>query len=207
MRLLQNAGFLERACCAPAQSRTRRAPPPALRMRPASVLVLLPFANQRFPEEARITTQLRREARARLGFDSRSARGIQRTASFGFVDPRTKMTDVVLESAAWLTQWGHRVSLHLAGAASADDEESFARRAREAGLRELVTGFLDDAAFRDYLLAVDVGLQLRIGPLLGVSGPLSDLAAYGTSSVASSGLAIDVDTPDYVDRLPDDVTR
>ena len=49
-------------------------------------------------------------------------------------------------------------------------------------------------------------MQLRVSPLLGVSGPLSDLAAFGTTSVASSGLAIDVDTPDYVDRLPDDVS-
>ena len=56
------------------------------------------------------------------------------------------------------------------------------------------------------LLAVDLGLQLRISPVLGVSGPLSDLAAYGTPAVASSGLAADVDTPAYVDRLPDDVS-
>ena len=45
-----------------------------------------------------------------------------------------------------------------------------------------------------------------MSPLLGVSGPLSDLAAFGTTSIASSGLAIDVGTPDYVDRLPDDVS-
>ena len=69
-----------------------------------------------------------------------------------------------------------------------------------------MTGFLTDEEFRDYLLAVDLGLQLRISPLLGVSEPLSDLAAYGTTSVASGGLAIDVDTPEYVDRLPDDVS-
>ena len=51
-----------------------------------------------------------------------------------------------------------------------------------------------------------MGLQLRISPLLGVSGPLRDLAAYGTTAVASSGLCVDVDTPGYVDRLPDDVS-
>jgi hypothetical protein len=51
--------------------------------------------------------------------------------------------------------------------------------------------------FRDYLLAVDLGLQLRISPLLGVSGPLSDMAAYGTPSIARQRPAwpVDVDTP------------
>ncbi|CAB5020855.1 MAG: hypothetical protein F2892_06995 [Actinobacteria bacterium] len=42
--------------------------------------------------------------------------------------------------------------------------------------------------------------------MLGVSGPLSDLAAFGTPSLASRGLAIDVGAPDYVDRLPDEVS-
>ena len=39
-----------------------------------------------------------------------------------------------------------------------------------------------------------------------MSGPLSDLAAYGTPAVASRGLAVDVDTPAYVERLPDEVS-
>jgi hypothetical protein len=39
-----------------------------------------------------------------------------------------------------------------------------------------------------------------------VSGPLSDLAAFGTPAVASAGLCVDVGTPDYVDRLPDEVS-
>jgi hypothetical protein len=32
------------------------------------------------------------------------------------------------------------------------------------------------------------------------------MAAYGTPAVASSGLAIDVGTPDFIERLPDDVS-
>ena len=32
------------------------------------------------------------------------------------------------------------------------------------------------------------------------------MAAYGTPAIASSGLAIDVDTPAFIDRLPDDVS-
>jgi glycosyltransferase involved in cell wall biosynthesis len=167
---------------------------------------LLPFANQRAPHGA-VTEQMRADARRRLGFDDGPMAGTIHLASFGFVDTRTKMTDVVIETAAWLTQWGHRVSLHLAGSGGLADVEALTRRATQAQIAHFdITGFLDDAAFRDYLLAVDLGLQLRISPVLGVSGPLSDLAAYGTPAVASSGLAIDVDTPTYVDRLPDDVS-
>ena len=49
-------------------------------------------------------------------------------------------------------------------------------------------------------------MQLRISPLLGVSGPLSDLAAYGTPAVASRGLCVDVDPPAFVEPLPDAVS-
>ncbi len=206
MRLLQNAGFWEIARRARVLVMHSPSAAPRIEAETGVTPRLLPFANQRAPHGP-VTEEMRRAARTRLGFDDDRYAGTVHIASFGFVDVRTKMTDVVIEAAAWLSQWGHPVSLHLAGAASAEVTESLSRRAREAGIANFqVTGFLTDEEFRDYLLAVDLGLQLRIGPLLGVSGPLSDLAAYGTTSIASSGLAIDVDTPAYVDRLPDDVS-
>jgi hypothetical protein len=206
MRLLENAGFWEIA----RRSRmlVMHSPSAAPRIEAETGVKprLLPFANQRAPH-GEVTEQMRADARRRLGFDEGAFAGTVHIASFGFVDVRTKMTDVVIESAAWLSQWGHRVSLHLAGAAGVDDVEALTKRAREAGIENFqVTGFLTEEQFRDYLLAVDLGLQLRISPLLGVSGPLSDLAAYGTTSLASTGLAVDVDTPEFVDRLPDDVS-
>ncbi len=206
MRLLQDAGFWEVA--RRARMLVMHTPTAAPRIEAETGVRprLLPFANQRAPHGA-VTEEMRRAARARLGFDQGDMAGTVHLASFGFVDTRTKMTDVVIEAAAWLTQWGHRVSLHLAGSGGTADVDALTRRASDAGIAHFdITGFLDDDAFRDYLLAVDLGLQLRISPVLGVSGPLSDLAAYGTPAVASSGLAIDVDTPAYVERLPDDVS-
>jgi hypothetical protein len=32
------------------------------------------------------------------------------------------------------------------------------------------------------------------------------MAAYGTPGMGSNGLAVDVDTPDFIDRLPDEVS-
>ena len=127
--------------------------------------------------------------------------------SFGFIDLRTKLSDVVIESAAWLTQWGHRVSLHLVGSAPAPVEAELMARAADAGIERVeITGYVSDETFRDYVLGIDLGVQLRVSPLLGVSGPLSDMAAFGTPAVANRGLCVDVDTPPFVDRLPDDVS-
>ena len=69
-----------------------------------------------------------------------------------------------------------------------------------------ITGFVSDDEYRDWVLAVDVAVQLRISPMLGVSRPLSDLAAYGTPVVASNGLCVDVGAPEFVHRLPDSVS-
>lgn len=203
MRLLQNAGMWELArrsqgLVLHAQSAAQR-----LAIETGVTPFLLPFANQRVPASNVTTADMRSEARARLRFDSTCIH----LASFGYVDTRTKMSDQVIQAAGWLSQWGHKVSLHLVGSASVSVIESLSAAALSAGIHEFcVTGFVSEEEFRDYLLAVDLGVQLRISPELGVSGPLSDLAAFGTRAVASSGLAIDVDAPGYIHRLPENVS-
>ena len=198
MRLLQNAGMWEVA---------KRAHPLVLHSASAAPVIqaqtgvrprLLPFANQRVPHQAP-TPAIRGEARQRLNFDS----DCWHVGTFGYVDMRTKLTDVVLEAVGWMTRWGHRVHLHVVGQASPDESQALRARAEQWGLHDItITGFTSDALFRDYLLAVDVGVQLRISPLLGVSGPLSDLAAFGTRALASQGLCLDVDAPPFITRLP-----
>ena len=163
--------------------------------------VVLPFANQRIPEA--VGDDVRRGARSRLGFDRWSPDSVH-LASFGFVDIRTKRSDLAVEAAAWLAQWGRRVVVHLVGSANAELERELRDRARDSDIADIhVTGFVDEQTFRDYLCAVDVGVQLRISPLLGVSGPLSDLSAFGTAAVASEGLCRDVGVPEYVTPVPE----
>jgi glycosyltransferase involved in cell wall biosynthesis len=203
MRLLQNMGFWEIAQRARALIMHSPSAAPRIEQETGIRPFVLEFANQRVPRTSEVTSQMRRDARDRLGFKA----GHVHIASFGYVDVRTKMVDVVVEAVAWLATWGHPVSLHLAGSASPDMAEMLTRRAVSADLAGFeITGFLGEEQFRDYLLAVDLGVQLRVSPMLGVSGPLSDLAAFGTPSLASRGLAIDVGAPDYVDRLPDEVS-
>ena len=203
MRLLQNAGMWEVARQSSRLITHSSMAADRIAKETGVAPHVLPFANQRVPDTQDVTDSLRRDARHRLGLRD----DVINLATFGYVDIRTKQTDVVVETAAWLHQWGHRVALHIVGAANAHDERVLTRRAQMAGIDDFrITGFVDETTFRDYLLGIDVGRQLRISPLLGVSGPLSDLAAFGTSAVASRGLAIDVDTPDYITRLPDDVS-
>jgi glycosyltransferase involved in cell wall biosynthesis len=206
MRLLQNAGFWEIAKRAQRLIVHSQSAAPRIAQETGEPIYVLPFANQRVPNTATVTPEDRLAARQRVGLDA-YPEGTIHLGSFGYVDTRTKMTDVVLEAAAWLIQWGYPIALHLIGSASAPQETEHRQRAREAGLAHFhITGFQSEEKFRDWLLAVDLGVQLRISPLLGVSGPLSDLAAFGTLAVASCGLCIDVQAPSYITRLPNEVS-
>jgi FkbM family methyltransferase len=203
MRLLQNAGLWEIA----RQSRILIMHSPSTADRIAEQIGitprLLPFAAYRIPDVETVTQQMRDDARARLGWEP----GTKHIATFGYVDIRTKLVDVIVEAGAWLKQWGHDVHLHLIGAATPGVAEQLTRQAREAGMENFeITGFTTDDQYRDCILGVNLGIQLRVSPFLGVSGPLADMAAYGTPGMGSNGLAIDVDTPDFIDRLPDEVS-
>jgi len=206
MRLLQNAGMWEVANRASRLVMHTPSAVPIIERQTGVPINVLPFANQRVPETPSISPQDRQAARQRLGLD-RYPHGTVHLGTFGYVDPRTKMSDVIIEAAAWLHQWGYPVALHLIGAASEQLTEQLSAQAHSAGVPHFqITGFQDESKFRDWLLAIDLGVQLRISPLLGVSGPLSDLAAYGTPAVASGGLCSDVATPDFIHRLPDSVS-
>lgn len=201
MRLLQNAGLWEVARRGTRLVIHSPVSAPRIERETGVSPVVLPFANQRVPDHVDATS--RQHARARLGFD-RWGSDVVHLASFGFVDIRTKRSDLVVEAAAWLAQWGRRVMVHLVGAANYELERAIRDRVSTSDIVGLdVTGFVDEQTFRDYLLAVDAGIQLRISPLLGVSGPLSDLAAFGTPAVASEGLCLDVRAPGYITPVPE----
>jgi glycosyltransferase involved in cell wall biosynthesis len=164
---------------------------------------VLPFANYRFPKNSAVTDADRAAARNRLGLSDE----LLHIATFGYVDTRTKLTDLSLEIAGWLQDWGHRIHFHVVGSASDADAALLANRAKDLQLSGFtLTGYADEDAYRDYLVAIDCGLQLRVSPLLGVSGPLADLAAFGTPAVASRGLFVDVGSPANVLPLPDFVS-
>ena len=48
--------------------------------------------------------------------------------------------------------------------------------------------------------------RTRLGFDASPSAEVNPATAFGTPSIASNGLAVDVDTPGFVERLPDDVS-
>lgn len=198
MRLLQNLGLWEVARRGKRFVTHSITCKDVIREQTGTQPFVLPFANQRVPQ-GDITESRRREARQRLGFSDNCLHLV----SFGYVDVRTKLNDVLIASAAWLSHWGHKVNLTFAGGASEFVTAELNEQAEEMGVTGLtVTGFLEEHRYQDYLLAADIGLQLRVSDFLGVSGPLSDLSAFGTTSIASEGLARDTNAPSYVHRVP-----
>lgn len=155
---------------------------------------VLPFSNQRIPV-GDVNDARRQLARDRVGFTPEHLHLV----TFGYVDVRTKLNDQILAAAGWLTAWGHNVQVTFAGGASEPVAEELMDIAGRLGVtRVTITGFLDEAAYQDYLFAADIGIQLRVSDFLGVSGPLSDLAAFGTTSIATAGLARDISAPSYI---------
>jgi glycosyltransferase involved in cell wall biosynthesis len=206
MRLLQNAGFWEIAKHSGTLALHSPSAAPRIERETGSLVHVLPFANYRAPTSNTITESDRIYARRELRLDDHPP-GTIHLGSFGYVDTRTKLTDMLVEAAAWLTQWGHSVALHFVGSASPLQARELNARAQAGGLAGFqITGFVSEEQFRQWLLAVDLGVQLRISPMLGVSGPLSDLAAYGTPAVASRGLCVDVDPPTFIRPLQDAVS-
>jgi len=208
MRLLQNAGLWEIA--RRARTFITHSPTTATRIeRQTGVApVVLPFVNYRpaASDDAQfgaVDQAARERARENLELPADAFH----LATFGFVEVRTKQVDTVLEAAGWLTSWGHSVHLTVVGSAPEQVETELSARAEALGLAGFsVTGFQSEERYRDWLLAVDLGVQLRVSPFLGVSGPLADMAAVGTPAVASAGLCRDVDTPSFIEPLPDVVS-
>jgi glycosyltransferase involved in cell wall biosynthesis len=160
----------------------------------------LPFAIYR-PVAGTITRSMREAARLALGFEP----GRRYVVSFGIVSPN-KSIDTAL---AAFTRLHDALDAHLifAGPSHVD----YGNVVAALGLTGNVTftgGFVDEATYRNYLLAADAGLQLREGGPGNISGALQDCIAAGLPSVANADLAANLDAPGFVTRVADrlDVT-
>ena len=118
--------------------------------------VLLPFSIYR-PWHASNTEQ-RAAARERL----RLRESEVAIASFGFVH-RTKAPEECLWALKILRDWGIDASLHFVGAHAETNELD--RLVSELGLTDAVVflgSYVHDETYRDYLIAADLGIQLRM---------------------------------------------
>ena len=67
----------------------------------------------------------------------------------------------------------------------------------------LVSGWTEADRYRQYMIATDVGIQLRTHGFGGLSGALMDCIAAGVPVVANVDLADSMESPAFVRRVPD----
>ncbi|HKP23817.1 MAG TPA: glycosyltransferase, partial [Dongiaceae bacterium] len=165
----------------------------------ACVLVL-PFVPYRAPPIG-MSGDDRRMARQRRGLDEPDLH----VATFGMLDRRTKGANVLFEAMAWLDLWRVPARLHVVGEMLAGDRAWIEETARANGIRDRFEfhDYLDEAGYRDMLLAVDIAVQLRVGSVLTLSGALLDCMAFGVPTIATRSMAADMHVPDFVIPTPD----
>ena len=69
-----------------------------------------------------------------------------------------------------------------------------------------LANFQTEADYRDYLLAADIGIQLRLVGMGSISGAVADCISVGLPTVSNDDLAEALDAPAYVERVPDRVS-
>ena len=160
----------------------------------------LPFSLYRSIPEAAFGPAARTRARDRLGLKPDEIL----VATFGWVHP-TKAPFDSIWALEVLRSWGIPARLRFVGAPAMDMAPLHAL-ADELGVRDyvdMVEGHVDESAYRDALVAADLGLQLRTTGPGSVSGGLADCIAAGLPTVASASLAGSMDVPPYVRAVPD----
>ncbi len=162
----------------------------------------LPFPIYRPWSEPPVSAAGLGAARRRLGLPETG----RLIASFGFV-AKIKGVEPALAALALLRERSLRCHLLWVGDAS-ETISDMRRGAAAHGVTDLVTfhtAFFTEAQYRDYLLAADYGLQLRIGRPGSVSGALQDCIAAGLPSVANDDLADNLDAPEFIRRVGDEL--
>jgi glycosyltransferase involved in cell wall biosynthesis len=169
----------------------------------STATVHLPFCAYREWDSDALLPKIRREARARLGIATAEVV----VATFGFVH-QTKAPEYCIVALDILRSWRIDAHLYFVGAVGADLPQLRGLAASLGVGKQVhfVGAFIDETVYRDYLLAADVGLQLRLVGMGSISGALSDCIAAGLPTVANDGLAEALDAPAYVARVPDQIS-
>ncbi len=159
----------------------------------------IPFAVYRDWDPAALTPAARHAARQRLGMTETDIH----IASFGFVGGAKGLRSGI-EAVARLNQLGVRAVLHWVGM-PAEPLAPWRALADELGVAPQVMfydKFVNEARYRDFLAAADLGLQLRLVGVGNISGALQDCITAGLPTVADADLAETIEAPDYVRRVP-----
>ena len=125
---------------------------------------------------------------------------VMHVATFGLVDSRTKGTDRIIEALSLLRARGRAAHLHIVGELPPEEGRSLESLAAQLGIAPHVTfhGRVKTATLNEFLLAVDVAVQIRMSSVLSLSGALADCIAFGVPSVTTQDIADEMSAPAYV---------
>jgi glycosyltransferase involved in cell wall biosynthesis len=162
--------------------------------------VVVPFVPYNVPRSAKIGDETRSRARDALGLGPDTLH----LGTFGIVDRRTKGLDFIVAALAWLRSWDIDVRLHVVGQAPLVERHALRRLARNLDVddRLIIHGHASKETLEDFLLAVDIAVQLRTSDRLSLSGTLADCIAFGVPTVTTETIARELDAPGYVGTTP-----
>ncbi len=163
----------------------------------------LPFSLQRPWQTAALRPAARAAARARLGLSGEEIV----LASFGYVH-ESKCPEECIWALEMLRGWGIAARLVFVGAVQGDGLplRTVAERLALADRVQFLDAYTSEAAYRDWLLAADLAIQLRRFGFGSISGALSDCIAVALPTIANAELAEAMEAPSFVRTIPDPVS-
>jgi glycosyltransferase involved in cell wall biosynthesis len=166
--------------------------------------VVLPFAQYSRPLLDRLSPTERKGARSRLGLRDKSLVLV----TFGFVSA-DKAPDELVWALHLLRTWGVDAELAFCGYLLPQMATPLTALVNRLDLSNHVRTFPEAVpldVYNDFLVASDVGIQLRTYFMGGLSGALNDCVAAGLPSVANEHLAESMLAPSFVRRVPDSLS-
>ncbi|WP_269515450.1 glycosyltransferase [Brevundimonas subvibrioides] len=161
---------------------------------------LLPFAQYRPSLLHRLKRADRDRARKALGIPTDRVVLV----TFGIVSEDKAPLELIW-ALNMLRSWGVDAELVFCGR-NQHMKTQVGTLASQLGLAPFIRTFetaIDDATYDSYLIAADIGVQLRTYQMGGLSGALNDCISAALPSIANAHLAEAMQAPDFVKRVPD----
>jgi glycosyltransferase involved in cell wall biosynthesis len=160
---------------------------------------LVPFATRSRFGVRDLGPAGREAARARIGV----APGRLLISTFGYAQ-RSKGTLECVMALRQLRDWNIAAELHVVGSTEGLDRrlEELAKELRLSNAVRTYPQFVAEDLYADYLLASDVGIQLRSYGFGQFSAALAECIATGMACVASAELAEACEAPGFVRPVP-----
>ncbi len=150
-----------------------------------------------------LTRNSRAAARQRVGIPD----NVFAVATFGYVAGSKGMPSLVI-AVEILRSWGIPVELFLVGS-DAYEQGQVQKIAADYGVSQYIhtnTDFVSLRRYRDYMLGVDAGVQLRTYDFGQPSAALADCISACLPTVANDSLADSCDGPSYVTRIQNHIS-